>query len=139
MENTNETVDDISTEESAAVVIIDNHDEPDHESKFILKVRGGNPKTPDSDRRPTDPVGLSRSILHVLEENPEGYCKLHSVGPTALSCALAGFRLASMSYSARTKGTVLVMTQSEYTATVAGNKTRGVCTRIFPIPVAYQL
>jgi hypothetical protein len=139
LENTNEAVVRIEPTEAIEETTNDGYEDISHESKFILKVRGGNSKTPDPDRKPTDPVGLSRSILHVLESNPHGYCKLHSVGPTALSSALAGFRLASISYSSRTKGTVLVMTQSEYTATVAGNKTRGVCTRIFPMPVAYQL
>ena len=32
----------------------------------ILKARGGDPNDPDANRRPTDPVGLSRSILHVI-------------------------------------------------------------------------
>jgi hypothetical protein len=106
---------------------------------YTLKVRGGDIKSPDESKRPTDPVGLSRSILHVLESNPSGYCKINSVGATALNAAMAGFRLASIAYSARTKGTVLVLTQSEYTAIVAGNKTRGICTRIFPILVTNQL
>ena len=110
-----------------------------YEEKYTLKVKGGDNKSPDESKRPTDPVGLSRSILHVLDSNPSGYCKINSVGPVALNAAMAGFRLASISYSSRTKGTVLVMTQSEYTAQVAGNNTRGVCTRIFPIPVNYQL
>lgn len=124
---------------------IENNESPnvdeacEEEEKFTLRVRGGDPRSPDENQRPTDPIGLSRSILHVLESNPHAYCKLNSVGPTALAAALAGFRLASIAYSARTKGTVLVMTQSEYTAIIAGNRTRGVCTRIFPIPVAYQL
>jgi len=102
---------------------------------FTLKVRGGN----NPNKPPTDPSGLSRSILHVLSENPDGYCKVLSVGPVALAITMAAFRLSAAQYSARTKGTVLVNTQSEYTAFVAETKTRGVCTRIFPIPVSYQL
>lgn len=106
---------------------------------YALRVRGGDPLSPDPTKRPTDPVGLSRSILHVLSENAQGYCKLNSVGATALYTSMTAFRLASTAYSHRTKGTVLVMTQSEYSAVVAGNKTRGICTRIFPIPVTSQL
>ena len=102
---------------------------------FTLKVRGGN----NPNKPPTDPIGLSRSILHVLSENPDGYCKVLSVGPVALAASMAAFRLAAQQYSSRTKGTVLVNTQSEYTAFIAESKTRGVCTRIFPIPVSYQL
>ena len=34
----------------------------------ILKARGGDPNAEDPLKRPTDPVGLSRSILHVLKE-----------------------------------------------------------------------
>jgi len=102
---------------------------------FTLKVRGGN----NPNKPPTEAVGLSRSILHVLSENPDGYCKVLSVGPIALATTMSAFRIAAAQYSARTKGTVLVNTQSEYTAVVAETKTRGVCTRIFPIPVSYQL
>ena len=35
----------------------------------ILKARGGDPHAEDPLKRPTDPVGLSRSILHVLKDH----------------------------------------------------------------------
>jgi hypothetical protein len=125
-----ENIKDIDTNEIEAIT---------PEEQFVLKVRGGDSNSPDESKRPTDPVGLSRSILHVLDDNPYCYCKINSVGPKALNAALAGFRLAAIAYSGRTKGTVLVLTQSEYTAIVAGNKTRGICSRIFPIPVTDQM
>ena len=133
MENIKENI-EIKTEEIKENITITETFEP-----YVLKVKGGNFNSPDLSKRPTDPIGLSRSILHVLESNPQGFCKVNSVGPTALNATMAGFRLAAIAYSARTKGTVLVNTQSEYTAVVAGNNTRGICTRIFPIPVAFQL
>ena len=113
--------------------LTDTHVFTEIKEPFTLKVRGG-----DANKK-TDVNGLSRSILHVLEENPDGYCKVLSVGPIALSISMAAFRLAASELSYRTKGVVLVATQSEYTAFIADTKTRGICTRIFPIPVSYQL
>jgi hypothetical protein len=59
----------------------------------ILRARGGDPNDVDENRRPTDPVGLSRSILHVLKEHE--YVRVLSVGPTALASVMSAFRLAS--------------------------------------------
>lgn len=131
-----EIIEEITKEITEEVVI---NEQDLTNDPYTLKVRGGDIRSPDPEKRPTDPVGLSRSILHVLSSNPSGYCKVLSVGSTALSSAMAGFRLATTAYTSRTKGTVLVMTQSEYTAKIAGNPTRGVCTRIFPIPVSCQV
>lgn len=47
----------------------------------ILKARGGDPNDVDENRRPTDPVGLSRSILHVLKEHE--YVRVLSVEPAS--------------------------------------------------------
>ena len=58
-----------------------------------LKVRGGDPNDVDESRRPTDPIGLSRSILHVLKDYE--YVRVLSVGPTALNSVMTAYRLAS--------------------------------------------
>jgi hypothetical protein len=100
---------------------------------YTLRVKGGDYKSEDESKRPTDPVGLSRSILHVLADNPDGWCKLNSVGATALNSAMSAYRLAAADYMQKTKGSELVCTQSEYTAVIASNPTKGICTRIFPV------
>jgi hypothetical protein len=71
-----------------------------------LRARGGDPNDPDHGKRPTDPVGLSRSILHVLKDNE--YVRVLSVGPTALSSVMSAFRLASREVESLTNGSVLV-------------------------------
>jgi hypothetical protein len=100
-----------------------------------LRARGGDPNNPDPSRRPTDPVGLSRSIMHVLEDHE--YVRINSVGPVALNSVMAAFRIASREIESRTTGAVLVIRQSEYPATIDGKQTKGVCTRIFAIPIKY--
>ena len=103
----------------------------------ILKARGGDPNAEDPLKRPTDPVGLSRSILHVLKEHE--YVRILSVGPTALSSIMTAFRLASREVESLTNGSVLVCRQSEYNAEVAGKKTKGISTRIFAIDIKFAL
>jgi hypothetical protein len=103
----------------------------------ILKARGGDPNAEDPTKRPTDPVGLSRSILHVLKEHE--YVRILSVGPTALNSIMTAFRLASREVESLTNGSVLVCRQSEYNAEVAGKKTKGISTRIFAIDIKFAL
>ena len=103
----------------------------------ILKARGGDPNDSDENRRPTDPVGLSRSILHVLKDHE--YVRVLSVGPTALASVMSAFRLASREIESLTNGSVLVCRQSEYSAEIGGKKAKGVSTRIFAIDIKYAL
>lgn len=103
----------------------------------ILKARGGDPNDPDDSRRPTDPIGLSRSILHVLKDHE--YVRVLSVGPTALSSVMSAFRLASREVESLTNGSVLVCRQSEYSAEIAGKKAKGISTRIFAIDIKFAL
>ena len=100
-----------------------------------LRAKGGDPHNDDPARRPTDPVGLSRSIMHVLEKHE--YVRVLSVGPTALNSVMAAFRLASREIEGRTHGAVLVNRQSEYTAEIDGKPTKGICTRIFAVPIKF--
>lgn len=94
-----------------------------------LRVKGGT--------SPTDPGKLSRSILHVLKEHD--HVKIMAVGPIANEITLRAFRMASKEVEDRTKGSVLVCRQSEYTAKIGENNTTGVCTRIFGVPIKYAL
>lgn len=115
-----------------------------NDEKFIfaddpntLRVRGGvyDPEKPD--KKPTDPVALSRAILHVLGKSE--YVRILSVGPNALAIVMRAFRLAALEAESRTNGAVLVCRQSEYEAIIANKKTKGICTRIFGIPIKYTL
>jgi hypothetical protein len=99
----------------------------------ILRARGGDFNDPDTSRRPTDPLGLSRSIVHVLRDYE--YVNILSVGPVALTSVMRAFRLASDTAERTTKGQVLVCRQSEYNAEIAGKKAKGVCTRIFAVNI----
>jgi stage V sporulation protein SpoVS len=115
---------------------------PNEKSKKIhdprtLKARGGDPNDPDELKRPTDPIGLSRSVLHVLKDHE--YVRILSVGPTALNAVMTAFRLASRDIESLTNGSVLVCRQSEYTAEIAGKKAKGICTRIFAIDIKFAL
>jgi stage V sporulation protein SpoVS len=116
---------------------VDNDKVKNQKDPRILRVRGGDPNDPDGSRRPTDPVGLSRSILHVLKEHD--YVKILSVGPTALNATMNAFRLASREVESLTNGSVLVNRQSEYFAEINGKRTKGVCTRIFAIDIKAAL
>ncbi len=102
-----------------------------------LRARGGQFDDPDVSKRPTDPVGLSRSILHVLSEH--NYVRVLSVGPVSLQQVMTSFRIAAQEVESRTQGVVLVARQSEYTAEVGNKRAKGVCTRIFAIPIQYAL
>lgn len=94
-----------------------------------LRVKGG--------ENPTDPVALSRSILHVLSTHD--HVSLFSVGPKAHDISMRAFRLASKEAEGRTNGAVLVCRQAEYEAVVANKKTKGICTRIFGISIKSAL
>ena len=50
-------------------VIENNEKKSNFNDERTLRARGGDPNDPDPNRRPTDPVGVSRSILHVLKDN----------------------------------------------------------------------
>jgi hypothetical protein len=102
-----------------------------------LRVRGGDYDPEKPEKKPTDPVALSRAILHVLGKNE--YVRILSVGPKALSIVMKAFRLAASEAESRTNGAVLVCRQSEYEAIIANKKTKGVCTRIFGIPIKNAL
>jgi hypothetical protein len=106
---------------------------------FTLRVRGGNSVDTDPSKKPTDPVGLSRSILHVLSNNEDGYVKLLSVGPTSLSIAMKAYRIAKQEIEKKTDGVRLVCSQSEYVAEINSKSTKGICTRIFAVPIKYAL
>ena len=96
------------------------------EQQYTLRVRGGT--------NSTDPVGLSRSILHVLNENPDGFVNIKSVGSTALNIVIAATQIAASVVEQRTAGSVLVCRFSKYTADIDGKKAPGICARVFPIP-----
>ena len=102
-----------------------------------LRARGGAFDDPDTSKRPTDPVGLSRSILHVLSEH--NYVRVLSVGSISLQQVMTAFRIAAQEVESKTQGVVLVARQSEYTADVGHKRAKGVCTRIFAIPIQYAL
>jgi stage V sporulation protein SpoVS len=95
----------------------------------VLKVKGGN--------NPTDPVGLSRSILHVLKENE--HVELLTVGDPAFKIAMTAFRLASDEVKLKTNAVMLVNTQNQFNANIDGNRAKGVNIRVFPIPIKYAL
>ena len=103
-----------------------------------LRVRGaGDPNDPDKSKRPTDPDGLGRSILHVLAQND--FVQIETVGPIAEKIATEAFIFASLEAEKRTQGSCLVKRQTFYTATIGGQPTRGIRTRIFPIPIKYAI
>lgn len=107
---------------------------------LTLRVRGGDRHADDESKRPTDPHKLARAILELLKDYPtEGWVNVESVGPTALLVVNTAFRIAREEAGKRLPSAMLVMTQWEYPATVGGRKTRGICTRIFPIPTRYAI
>ncbi len=112
--NMNEIIDDVK---------------PQKNDPQVLRAKGG--------ENPTDPIGLSQSIIHVLKEFD--HVKILSVGPTALSSVMAAFRIASIEVATHTNGSVLVCRQSEYTAEINGKKAKGVSTRIFAIDIKHAL
>ena len=78
----------------------------------VIRVRAGDPKSSDPDKRPTNPEGLSRSILHVLKKHD--YVQVYSVGPKALNITMAGYRGAKERFAKVLDGWVLVCSQSEW-------------------------
>ena len=118
-------------------VMEDNETKSSFNDERTLRARGGDPNDPDPKRRPTDPVGLSRSILHVLKDNE--YVRILSVGPAAMNSVMTAFRLASREVEGLTNGSVLVCRQSEYTAEIGGKKAKGISTRIFAINIKFAL
>lgn len=102
------------------------------ENLTTLKVKGGNWRDEDVTKRPTDPQGLARSILHVLAN--KGAVNVNSVGNVALNITMKAYRIAKMEVASRTTETTLVIDQTEYKAVVNGKPAKGLCTRIFPIP-----
>lgn len=117
--------------------------ENNQKDKFTIRVKsGGDPNNPNN--KPTNPKGLARSVLHVLkqfdsETKEGGYVRVLSVGSPSLTIVMEAFRLASQEVESRTNGSVLVLRQSEYTANIGGKKARGICTRIFGIPIKYAV
>ena len=127
-----------NTEEKKTLKLSESADEKFiFDDEFTLKVRGGDIDPLRPDKKPTDPVALSRAIIHVLIES--AYVRILTVGPKAQVIAMKAFRLASQEAESRTNGAVLVCRQSEYEANVGGKKTKGVCTRIFGIPISHAL
>jgi hypothetical protein len=110
---------------------------PKKNDPCVLRARGGQFDDPDPSKRPTDPVGLSRSILHVLSEH--NYVRVLSVGSTSLQQVMTAFRIAAKDVESRTQSVILVARQSEYIADVGNKRAKGVCTRIFAIPIQYAL
>jgi hypothetical protein len=106
---------------------------------YTIRVRGGDPNSTDPSKRPTEPGGLSRSILHVMSKNPDGWVNVTSVGEKAHSIALRAYRMAKSVAERRTSGIKIVIDETEYTAEINGKRTVGLCTRIFPIPIKYAL
>lgn len=123
-------------------IVINNGSEDDEKfifsnDPFTLRVRGGEIDPNDPSKKPTDPNALSRAILHVLGKSE--YVRVLSVGPKALYIVMKAFRLAASEAESRTNGAVLVCRQSEYEAIIGSNKTKGICSRIFGIPIKYTL
>ena len=106
---------------------------PKRNDPCTLRARGGDPESVDESKRPTRPDKLCLSMLHVLSEHD--YVQVESVGPVALNVVLSAFRMAAREAEKRTHGSVLVLRQSEYTAMIGGKPTKGLCSRIFAIPV----
>ena len=128
--------------ETAQVQLIENESNTDERFIFAddpntLRVRGALLESDGNSKKPTDPVALSRAILHILGKSE--YVRILSVGPNALSITMKAFRLAANAAESRTNGAVLVCRQSEYEAIIANKKTKGICTRIFGIPIKYTL
>ncbi len=127
--------------DKTALIVVNNGE---NDEKFIfaddpntLRVRGASVESANGNKQPTDPFALSRAILHVLSKSE--YVRILSVGPNALNITMKAFRLAANAAESRTNGAVLVCRQSEYEAIVANKKTKGICTRIFGIPIKNAL
>jgi len=115
-------------------VIDDNEKKSNFNDERTLRARGGDPNDPDPNRRPTDPVGLSRSILHVLRKNPDEWVNVHCVGAKALFTASVAFQMAASEIERYSRSVRLVNTQWTYAAEIGGKPAKGICMRIFAIP-----
>jgi hypothetical protein len=103
----------------------------DNES-FTLRVRGGD--SADPSKKSTDPLGLSRSILHVLRKNQDGWVNVHCVGAKSLFIASIAFQMAASEIEKHSRSLRLVNTQWTYSAEIGGKPAKGICMRIFAIP-----
>lgn len=99
---------------------------------FTLRVRGGD--SSDANKKATDPVGLSRSILHVLRKNQDGWVNVHCVGAKSLFTASIAFQMAASEIEKYSRSVRLVNTQWTYMAEIGGKPAKGICMRIFAIP-----
>lgn len=101
-------------------------------TSFTLRVRGGDSE--NSDKKSTDPVGLSRSILHVLRQNQDGWVNVQCVGAKSLYIASIAFQLAASEIEKYSRSVRLVNTQWTYAAEIGGKPAKGINIRIFAIP-----
>jgi hypothetical protein len=106
----------------------------DSNNSFTLRVKGGDAHSDDPSKKATDPVGLSRSILHVLRKNQEGWVNVHCVGAKSLFTASIAFQMAASEIERYSRSIRLVNTQWTYTAEIGGKPAKGICMRIFAIP-----
>ena len=99
----------------------------DVDSPYTLRVKGGDSKS-------DDPVGLSRSILHVLRQNPDQWVNVQCVGAKSLFIASIAFQMAANEIEKHSRAVRLVNTQWTYAAEIGGKPAKGICMRIFAIP-----
>jgi len=99
---------------------------------FTLRVRGGDSNDPL--KKATDPIGLSRSILHVLRKNPDEWVNVQCVGAKSLFIASIAFQMAATEIERYSRSVRLVNTQWTYAAEIGGKPAKGICMRIFAIP-----
>jgi len=103
-----------------------------NEDLYTIRVRGGDSNDPN--KKATDPVGLSRSILHVLDQNPEEWVNVKCVGAKSLFIASVAFQMAASEIEKHSRALRLVNTQWTYSAEIGGKPAKGICVRIFAIP-----
>ena len=106
----------------------------DIDSPYTLRVKGGDSKSDDPSRKSTDPVGLSRSILHVLRQNQDNWVNVQCVGAKSLFIASIAFQMAANEIEKHSRAVRLVNTQWTYAAEIGGKPDKGICMRIFAIP-----
>jgi|LauGreDrversion4_2_1035121.scaffolds.fasta_scaffold510254_2 hypothetical protein len=109
-----------------------NLDNTSDKNSFTLRVRGGDSE--NSEKKSTDPVGLSRSILHVLRQNQDGWVNVQCVGAKSLYIASIAFQLAASEIEKYSRSVRLVSTQWTYAAEIGGKPAKGINIRIFAIP-----
>jgi hypothetical protein len=101
-----------------------------NDDSYTLRVRGGD----GADKKSTDPVGLSRSILHVLRKNQDGWVNVQCVGAKSVFIASIAFQMAASEIERYSRSVRLVNTQWTYAAEIGGKPAKGICMRIFAIP-----